>query len=125
MFCNVMHQSFCAPGMKWECQLVFRSKLTMHTAYDRRDNTEPASVTALAISKLVMEEVLRHHNCKKYIIIQFIIVLLFNSDICKVYLNSCKVHIFNFNLLLLFSFRFHGCKSICFICYMLLLYSCK
>ncbi|MPC31330.1 WD repeat and FYVE domain-containing protein 3 [Portunus trituberculatus] len=37
--------------MKWECQLVFRSKLTMHTAYDRRDNTEPASVTALAISK--------------------------------------------------------------------------
>ncbi|XP_063865461.1 WD repeat and FYVE domain-containing protein 3-like isoform X1 [Scylla paramamosain] len=39
------------PGMKWECQLVFRSKLTMHTAYDRRDNTEPASVTALAISK--------------------------------------------------------------------------
>ncbi|XP_050700499.1 WD repeat and FYVE domain-containing protein 3-like isoform X2 [Eriocheir sinensis] len=39
------------PGMKWVCQLVFRSKLTMHTAYDRRDNTEPASVTALTISK--------------------------------------------------------------------------
>ncbi|KAK3895111.1 hypothetical protein Pcinc_001157 [Petrolisthes cinctipes] len=39
------------PGMKWACQLVFRSKLTMHTAYDRRDNTEPASVTALAVSK--------------------------------------------------------------------------
>lgn len=39
--------------MKWACQLVFRSKLTMHTAYDRRDNTEPASVTALAVSKWV------------------------------------------------------------------------
>ncbi|KAK7077189.1 WD repeat and FYVE domain-containing protein 3 [Halocaridina rubra] len=39
------------PGMKWACQLVFRSKLTMHTAYDRRDNTEPASVTALAVSR--------------------------------------------------------------------------
>ncbi|XP_076043582.1 WD repeat and FYVE domain containing 3 bchs isoform X2 [Oratosquilla oratoria] len=39
------------PGMKWACQLVFRSKLTMHTAYDRKDNTEPASVTALAVSK--------------------------------------------------------------------------
>ncbi|XP_069973806.1 WD repeat and FYVE domain-containing protein 3 isoform X2 [Penaeus vannamei] len=39
------------PGMKWACQLVFRSKLTMHTAYDRRDNTEPASVTTLAVSK--------------------------------------------------------------------------
>ncbi|XP_068245244.1 WD repeat and FYVE domain-containing protein 3 isoform X2 [Palaemon carinicauda] len=39
------------PGMKWACQLVFRSKLTMHTAYDRRDNNEPASVTALAVSK--------------------------------------------------------------------------
>lgn len=43
------------PGMKWVCQLVFRSKLTMHTAYDRRDNTEPASVTALTISKLVQK----------------------------------------------------------------------
>ncbi|KAF0288955.1 WD repeat and FYVE domain-containing protein 3 [Amphibalanus amphitrite] len=38
-------------GFRWQCQLVFRSKLTMHTAYDRRDNAEPASVTALAVSK--------------------------------------------------------------------------
>lgn len=35
----------------WQRQLVFRSKLTMHTAYDRKDNTEPASITALAVSK--------------------------------------------------------------------------
>lgn len=56
VFCDVLHEDCCAPGMKWECQLVFRSKLTMHTAYDRRDNTEPASVTALAISKLVVEK---------------------------------------------------------------------
>ncbi|XP_056639814.1 WD repeat and FYVE domain-containing protein 3 isoform X1 [Diorhabda sublineata] len=39
------------PGFKWQRQLVFRSKLTMHTAFDRKDNTEPASVTALATSK--------------------------------------------------------------------------
>ncbi|KAF7272906.1 hypothetical protein GWI33_014343 [Rhynchophorus ferrugineus] len=39
------------PGFKWQRQLVFRSKLTMHTAYDRKDNTEPASITALAVSK--------------------------------------------------------------------------
>lgn len=38
-------------GFKWQRQLVFRSKLTMHTAYDRKDNTEPASITALAVSK--------------------------------------------------------------------------
>nr|CAI5836643.1 unnamed protein product [Callosobruchus analis] len=39
------------PGFKWQRQLVFRSKLTMHTAYDRKDNAEPASVTAIAVSK--------------------------------------------------------------------------
>ncbi|XP_044260057.1 WD repeat and FYVE domain-containing protein 3 isoform X2 [Tribolium madens] len=39
------------PGFKWQRQLVFRSKLTMHTAYDRKDNAEPASITALAVSK--------------------------------------------------------------------------
>lgn len=38
-------------GFKWQRQLVFRSKLTMHTAYDRKDNTEPASITALAVSR--------------------------------------------------------------------------
>jgi hypothetical protein len=31
--------------------LVFRAKLTMHTAYERVDNVDPAGVTALAISK--------------------------------------------------------------------------
>jgi hypothetical protein len=38
-------------GFKWQRQLIFRTKLTMHTAYDRQDNSEPASVTSLAISK--------------------------------------------------------------------------
>lgn len=38
-------------GFMWQRQLMFRSKLTMHTAYDRKDNTEPASITALAVSK--------------------------------------------------------------------------
>uniref|UniRef100_A0A3Q2XQ69 FYVE-type domain-containing protein n=1 Tax=Hippocampus comes TaxID=109280 RepID=A0A3Q2XQ69_HIPCM len=35
----------------WERQLVFRSKLTMHTAFDRKDNAHPAEISALAISK--------------------------------------------------------------------------
>lgn len=38
-------------GYRWERQLVFRSKLTMHTAFDRKDNTHPAEVTALGVSK--------------------------------------------------------------------------
>ncbi|XP_060740179.1 WD repeat and FYVE domain-containing protein 3 isoform X1 [Tachysurus vachellii] len=38
-------------GYRWERQLVFRSKLTMHTAFDRKDNAQPAEITALTISK--------------------------------------------------------------------------
>ncbi|XP_073985786.1 WD repeat and FYVE domain containing 3 bchs [Rhodnius prolixus] len=38
-------------GFVWQKQLVFKSKLTMHTAYDRKDNAEPASITALAVSR--------------------------------------------------------------------------
>lgn len=38
-------------GYRWERQLVFRSKLTMHTAFDRKDNAHPAEITALGISK--------------------------------------------------------------------------
>ncbi|KAH0568814.1 WD repeat and FYVE domain-containing protein 3 [Cotesia glomerata] len=44
-------QNVLRDGFKWQRQLVFRSKLTMHTAYDRKDNAEPASITALAVSK--------------------------------------------------------------------------
>lgn len=46
-----MSKYFIDEGFKWQKQLVFRSKLTMHTAYDRKDNSEPASITALAVSK--------------------------------------------------------------------------
>ncbi|KRY48283.1 WD repeat and FYVE domain-containing protein 3 [Trichinella britovi] len=35
----------------WERQLVFRGKLTMHTAFERKDNPAPAAVTALMPSK--------------------------------------------------------------------------
>jgi len=38
-------------GFKWQKQLVFRSKLTMHTAFERKDNKDPAAVTALAVSR--------------------------------------------------------------------------
>lgn len=43
--------SHCFAGYRWERQLVFRSKLTMHTAFDRKDNAHPAEITALGISK--------------------------------------------------------------------------
>lgn len=38
-------------GFRWQKQLVFRSKLTMHTAFERKDNKDPAAITALGISK--------------------------------------------------------------------------
>ncbi|XP_073949629.1 WD repeat and FYVE domain containing 3 bchs isoform X5 [Choristoneura fumiferana] len=37
--------------LKWQRRLVLRGKLTMHTAYERRDNACPASVTALAAAR--------------------------------------------------------------------------
>lgn len=51
-------QNILRDGFKWQRQLVFRSKLTMHTAYDRKDNAEPASITALAVS--------RYEKCSAY-----------------------------------------------------------
>jgi len=38
-------------GHLWQRRIVFRGKLTMHTAYDRKDNAEPASITSIAVSK--------------------------------------------------------------------------
>ncbi|BES87468.1 Beach [Nesidiocoris tenuis] len=45
------NQHILRDGFVWQKQLVFRSKLTMHTAYDRKDNAEPASITCLAVSR--------------------------------------------------------------------------
>ena len=50
------HQGWKAPqilreGFVWQKQLVFRSKLTMHTAFERKDNKEPAAVTCISVSK--------------------------------------------------------------------------
>ncbi len=38
-------------GYTWAKKLVFRARLTMHTAFERKDNKDPAAVTALAVSK--------------------------------------------------------------------------
>lgn len=38
-------------GFKWIRRLNYRGKLTMHTAYERKENPSPAAVTALGISK--------------------------------------------------------------------------
>ena len=43
-------QRYNSDGYVWKRQLVFRAKLTMHTAFGRPDNADPAAVTALAIS---------------------------------------------------------------------------
>lgn len=41
-------------GHVWQKRLVFRGKLTMHTAYDRQDNKEPASITAISVSRYLL-----------------------------------------------------------------------
>lgn len=38
-------------GHRWTAKLCFASKLTMHTAYERKDNREPAAITCLAVSR--------------------------------------------------------------------------
>jgi hypothetical protein len=48
---NCNDVSVCVAGFRWQRQLMFRSKLTMHTAFERKDNKEPSAVTAIAISK--------------------------------------------------------------------------
>ena len=40
-------------GFKWVRRLNYRGKLTMHTAYERKENPSPAAVTAIGISKYV------------------------------------------------------------------------
>ncbi|KAK6633574.1 hypothetical protein RUM44_004181 [Polyplax serrata] len=44
-------QNLLREGFRWQRQLLFKAKLTMHTAFDRKDNSQPASITALAVSK--------------------------------------------------------------------------
>lgn len=44
-------ESILKSGYRWVAKLIFASKLTMHTAYERKDNKEPAAITCLAISK--------------------------------------------------------------------------
>uniref|UniRef100_A0A914V9C1 WD repeat and FYVE domain-containing protein 3 n=1 Tax=Plectus sambesii TaxID=2011161 RepID=A0A914V9C1_9BILA len=39
------------PGFHWQRQLVYRFKLTMHTAFDRKDNAAPAPISAVAASR--------------------------------------------------------------------------
>ena len=45
------HPAAAADGYAWRRQLVYRGKLTMHTAFERPDNVEPAAVTAVSVSK--------------------------------------------------------------------------
>lgn len=40
-----------AGAVRWRRRLVLRGKLTMHTAYERRDNASPAAVTAVAAAR--------------------------------------------------------------------------
>ena len=46
-------------GFRWQYQIVFRTKLTAHTAYERQDNPLPAPVTAIAVHPLVDAKVTR------------------------------------------------------------------
>ncbi|XP_050346639.1 WD repeat and FYVE domain-containing protein 3 isoform X1 [Nymphalis io] len=47
----VKDTSYPDTGVTWVRRLVLRGKLTMHTAYERRDNACPASVTAVAAAR--------------------------------------------------------------------------
>ncbi|CAF5188624.1 unnamed protein product [Rotaria magnacalcarata] len=38
-------------GFKWDRRLNYRGKLTMHTAFERKENISPAAVTAIGIAK--------------------------------------------------------------------------
>lgn len=38
-------------GFRWQRQLVFRSKLTLHTSFERKDNPTPAAITCIAPSR--------------------------------------------------------------------------
>ncbi|CAF3844508.1 unnamed protein product [Rotaria magnacalcarata] len=40
-------------GFKWDRRLNYRGKLTMHTAFERKENISPAAVTAIGIAKHV------------------------------------------------------------------------
>jgi len=73
-------QNILRDGFKWQRQLVFRSKLTMHTAYDRKDNAEPASITALAVSRYEAHIILLklYHN---FVTVNFVDLFLSTSDI--------------------------------------------
>lgn len=48
---KVMEDCFLKQGHRWARKLIFGSKLTMHTAFERKDNKEPAAITCIAISK--------------------------------------------------------------------------
>ena len=46
---------FCfVPFKVWRRRLVLRHKLTMHTAFAREDNSAPAAITSLLVSKWVL-----------------------------------------------------------------------
>ncbi len=44
-------RSVLKPGFKWQRELIYRYKLTMHPGYDRKDGQDPISVTAIGVSK--------------------------------------------------------------------------
>lgn len=48
---KLMEDCFLKQGHRWARKLIFGSKLTMHTAFERKDNKEPAAITCIAISK--------------------------------------------------------------------------
>lgn len=52
-YSSIMKYVLFSIGFKWDRRLNYRGKLTMHTAYERKENPSPAAVTALGISKYV------------------------------------------------------------------------
>ena len=74
-------------------QLVFRAKLTQHTAFERTDNTEPAAVTALAISKW--------DHTPSYLTILVSHLMLFQREIIFIFDNfspKCLLYLLTLNM---------------------------
>lgn len=48
---NEKQDTVLIPGNKWQRKLIFRAKLSIQQYVERKDETEPAAITSLAISK--------------------------------------------------------------------------
>ena len=93
--CNHHPQNILREGFRWQRQLLFKAKLTMHTAFGRKDNTHPASITALAVSKYVIITIRfkfnSHHHHHHYLFV-------YNRDQKTVFVGDTRGRVFSWSV---------------------------